>query len=130
VLPHARAVAEGAVEEERRLAYVGITRARDRLVLSYCQERPRGGGRAACHPSRFIFELAGKQPPAGWKACDANAAVGEDDDVVVPKGGVRTKTSGKKPVKRVAKTSSKAGAKAGAAKKTSTRKRATKRSAP
>jgi DNA helicase-2/ATP-dependent DNA helicase PcrA len=130
VLPHARAVAEGAVEEERRLAYVGITRARDRLVLSYCQERPRGGGRATCHPSRFLFELAGKQPPAGWKACDASAAVGEDDDVVVPSGGVRTKTSGKKPVKRVAKTGSKSSSKAGAAKKTSTRKRATKRSAP
>jgi DNA helicase-2/ATP-dependent DNA helicase PcrA len=112
VLPHARAVAEGTVEEERRLAYVGITRARDRLVISYCLERPRGGGRATCHPSRFLFELSGKPPPAGWKACDSTAAVGDGDDAAP--GGARatsSKRSAKKTAKRTAKKTAKKTAK-------------------
>ncbi|MEO0649617.1 MAG: UvrD-helicase domain-containing protein [Planctomycetota bacterium] len=70
ILPHARAVAEGAVEEERRLCYVGITRARERLVLSYCLRRPRGGGLTDTFPSRFLYEVKGEAPPDKWRACD------------------------------------------------------------
>jgi DNA helicase-2/ATP-dependent DNA helicase PcrA len=68
ILPHARSVAEeGGVEEERRLFYVGVTRARERLTLSACSTRPRGGARAEVCLSRFIYELKGESPPASWR---------------------------------------------------------------
>ena len=66
VLPHQRAAAEDGVEEERRLAYVGITRAQRALTLSWCAERARGGQKIARHPSRFLLEVQGKAPPEGW----------------------------------------------------------------
>ncbi len=62
LLPHHRAVAaEGtAIEEERRLCYVGITRAQDRLTLSLALTRMKWGKARPTHPSRFLFELSGK----------------------------------------------------------------------
>jgi DNA helicase-2/ATP-dependent DNA helicase PcrA len=66
LLPHARAVAEGAIEEERRLAYVGLTRAMSTLTLTFAAERARYGHRAAAAPSRFFFEAQGEAPPEGW----------------------------------------------------------------
>ena len=65
-LPHARAVREGGVEEERRLAYVGVTRAREALTLSYTAERAKYGQRVKSHPSRFLFEIKGTAPPEDW----------------------------------------------------------------
>ena len=56
-LPHSRSVAEGTVDEERRLLYVGITRAQDELTLTYCSQRVRYGQTMACEPSSFIAEL-------------------------------------------------------------------------
>ena len=50
-------VAEEAVEEERRLFYVGITRARERLLLTHASVRARFGGARPSHPSRFISEI-------------------------------------------------------------------------
>jgi len=58
ILPHREAIEAGDVEEERRLMYVGVTRARQSLHLSWCQTRKRAGERATCQPSRFIGELA------------------------------------------------------------------------
>ena len=58
ILPHREAVEAGNVEEERRLMYVGITRAQQSLQLSYCRSRKRAGERADVAPSRFIGELA------------------------------------------------------------------------
>ncbi len=58
LLPHREAVANGNVEEERRLMYVGITRAQRSLHLSYCRKRARAGGQVECQPSRFLGELA------------------------------------------------------------------------
>ena len=59
--PHARALREGEsgdeLEEERRLAYVGITRARRRLVLSYADVRMVNGQRKTRLPSRFLTEI-------------------------------------------------------------------------
>ena len=57
LLPHRTSIEEDNIEEERRLAYVGITRARRQLVLSFCQQRRRYGDRVACTPSRFLDEL-------------------------------------------------------------------------
>ncbi|MDP6524508.1 MAG: UvrD-helicase domain-containing protein [Kiritimatiellia bacterium] len=63
LLPHARSIEDGDIEEERRLAYVGITRAQKGLTLSYTRSRARYGQRAATIPSRFLYELKGKQVP-------------------------------------------------------------------
>ena len=57
ILPHSRSVDEGSHDEERRLLYVGITRAMERLTLSYCSSRVRWGDRFPCQPSSFIEEL-------------------------------------------------------------------------
>lgn len=57
ILPH-RECQEGArLEEERRLMYVGITRARRGLTISWCARRKRGGEVVACDPSRFLDEI-------------------------------------------------------------------------
>ncbi|GAB6067710.1 DNA helicase Rep [Methylothermus subterraneus] len=57
VLPHQTSFEEDKIEEERRLAYVGITRAQKTLTLSYCCGRKRYGEVIACQPSRFLAEL-------------------------------------------------------------------------
>ena len=56
-----------SLEEERRLFYVGITRAQDRLFLSYTRERRRYGGLVACKPSRFLNEIPMDLVDAGYK---------------------------------------------------------------
>ncbi len=58
LLPHRESVANGNVDEERRLMYVGITRAQRSLHLSYCRRRRRAGEPVECQPSRFLGELA------------------------------------------------------------------------
>ncbi len=57
ILPHREAAEEGRLEEERRLMYVGITRARKSLTLTYCERRKRAGEWMGCEPSRFIGEM-------------------------------------------------------------------------
>ncbi|MDD2723368.1 MAG: DNA helicase Rep [Methylovulum sp.] len=57
ILPHQNSVESGAIEEERRLAYVGITRAQRTLTFSYCTHRKRYGEISECEPSRFLNEL-------------------------------------------------------------------------
>jgi DNA helicase II / ATP-dependent DNA helicase PcrA len=58
VFPHGRALDdEEGVEEERRLAYVGLTRAKVRLFLSYAAERRLGGYAGQREPSRFLLEM-------------------------------------------------------------------------
>jgi DNA helicase-2/ATP-dependent DNA helicase PcrA len=79
LLPHARAVAEAGIEEERRLAYVGITRAMTTLTLSFARERAKYGKRAISVPSRFLFEAQGEAMPAGWVGVEAEAQAGHDD---------------------------------------------------
>ncbi len=49
---------EKQIEEERRLMYVGITRAERSLQISYCNRRKRGKDWMACEPSRFLEEIA------------------------------------------------------------------------
>lgn len=60
LIPHGRAVDEGgdkAVEEERRLFYVAITRARDKLLISSCRERRHLQSTVESKPSRFLDEI-------------------------------------------------------------------------
>ncbi|KIA81397.1 UvrD-helicase domain-containing protein [Chromobacterium phragmitis] len=59
ILPHSESVENGMVEEERRLMYVGITRAQRSLTLSYCVKRRRAGEWQFIEPSRFISEIDG-----------------------------------------------------------------------
>ncbi len=56
-LPHTRSIAEGTKDEERRLLYVGITRAQDQLTLTYCATRMKYGQETGCQPSSFLGEL-------------------------------------------------------------------------
>ncbi len=58
ILPHDRSKTEGSLDEERRLLYVGITRARRTLTLTYCRDRMKYGSVSSCTPSSFIKELA------------------------------------------------------------------------
>ncbi|ALM54341.1 DNA helicase Rep [Halomonas huangheensis] len=57
LLPHRNAIEAGTVEEERRLAYVGITRARQTLTMTLARQRKAFGELMDCTPSRFLDEL-------------------------------------------------------------------------
>ena len=62
LLPHHRALGEDlhGIDEERRLCYVGVTRARKRLCLSLALTRSKWGKKKRCRPSRFLYELTGQ----------------------------------------------------------------------
>ncbi len=57
LLPHQASIETDNIEEERRLTYVGITRAQKSCTLSYCTHRKRYGEVSECEPSRFLNEL-------------------------------------------------------------------------
>ena len=77
IFPHMRSIEEQGVEEERRLAYVGMTRAEERLVLTHATSRSLWGSRAFNLPSRFLDELPGegvvveRLRPASWSGYGA-----------------------------------------------------------
>ena len=99
LLPHARAVAEDTIDEERRLAYVGITRAREELTMSRTESRARYGRRTTSMASRFLFEFAGTAPPDDW------VPAGEDRPVVgkpAAKGKGKGKVAARRTVRRKA----------------------------
>ena len=66
ILPHKRSLEsnDAAVDEERRLCYVGVTRAQDRLTLSLALNRMKWGKKRETMPSRFLFEMTGKSEEA------------------------------------------------------------------
>ncbi|MDH5592234.1 MAG: ATP-binding domain-containing protein, partial [Gammaproteobacteria bacterium] len=57
ILPHRTSIEEDSIEEERRLAYVGITRAQRSLVFTMANSRKRYGEKVDCEESRFLREL-------------------------------------------------------------------------
>ncbi len=57
ILPHRSSIEADTVEEERRLAYVGITRARQNLAITFAAKRKQYGEIVECTPSRFLDEL-------------------------------------------------------------------------
>jgi superfamily I DNA/RNA helicase len=71
VFPHARAIDEGGLEEERRLAYVGITRAQRDLYVTYARTRAVFGARHYGAASRFVGEI-----PAGLTDRPAGSSPG------------------------------------------------------
>jgi DNA helicase-2/ATP-dependent DNA helicase PcrA len=84
LLPHAKAAAEGSVDEERRLAYVGITRAMTSLTMTWAFERAKYGRSSRSVPSRFLFEAEADPVPTGWVGVEAMVA--KDDDEPAPAG--------------------------------------------
>jgi DNA helicase II / ATP-dependent DNA helicase PcrA len=71
IFPHARSIEDNEIEEERRLAYVGMTRAMERLVLTHATARSLYGRREYNLPSRFLDELPPsvereRLRPASW----------------------------------------------------------------
>jgi DNA helicase-2/ATP-dependent DNA helicase PcrA len=70
ILPHKRSVGaenDAAIDEERRLCYVGVTRAREQLTLSFALTRRKWGKPQKTIPSRFLYEMTGQAenfPPA------------------------------------------------------------------
>ena len=62
LIPHYRHAESDDVEEERRLFYVGLTRARTQLLLTVCQERMLWGRPWAFGPSRFLAEAQLARP--------------------------------------------------------------------
>lgn len=77
VIPHLKTIQEGSSrEEERRLFYVGMTRAKDRLNLSYCRTRKKFGETKDQDPSEFMEEIPQEyvdRPMPGEKAKDSKA---------------------------------------------------------
>jgi DNA helicase-2/ATP-dependent DNA helicase PcrA len=57
IFPHSRSIEENSLEEERRLCYVGLTRAKERLTLTHTMRRSLYGRSDANLPSRFLDEL-------------------------------------------------------------------------
>ena len=57
ILPHEKSMIETGFEEERRLFYVGITRAQKHLTLSMARSRMRMGKPQPTNPSRFLYEI-------------------------------------------------------------------------
>ena len=77
IFPHARSIEEQGIEEERRLAYVGMTRAMERLTLTHATTRALWGRREYNLPSRFLDELPDEHAererlrPASWSGYGA-----------------------------------------------------------
>jgi DNA helicase-2/ATP-dependent DNA helicase PcrA len=73
IFPHSRSIEEQGIEEERRLAYVGMTRAMEKLTMMHASSRMLYGGRSNNLPSRFLDELPDRHVerdrlrPASWR---------------------------------------------------------------
>ncbi|MDQ7074156.1 MAG: DNA helicase Rep [Gammaproteobacteria bacterium] len=70
LMPHRTSIEEDNLEEERRLAYVAITRAQQNLTFSYAKRRRRYGEESRCEPSRFLFELPEEE--LNWEGKEEN----------------------------------------------------------
>ncbi len=90
ILPHRRSALEDGVEEERRLMYVAVTRAKSHLTMTFCQRRAMRGIYKTRHPSRFLLELKEKPPPAGWVACELEGLPAEPPAPVAPQSPMPT----------------------------------------
>jgi DNA helicase-2/ATP-dependent DNA helicase PcrA len=111
IFPHSRSIEEQGIEEERRLCYVGMTRAQERLTLLHASSRMLYGGRNHNLPSRFLDELPDghvereRLRPASWSGYGAprQSQVAPRDDVPALSTGdsVRHSTLGEGVVTRI-----------------------------
>ena len=84
IFPHSRSIEEQGIEEERRLAYVGMTRAREQLTLTHAASRSLWGSRGYNLPSRFLDELPSsiereRLRPASWSSYGAQGVAPRED---------------------------------------------------
>lgn len=120
ILPHRRVIAEGnGVAEERRLCYVGVTRAMDTLTLSACKARSKWGKSKPSVPSRFLMEMRGENDNAAKAAAAGAAAVAEQLQVVSKMKEARE--AAKKPATKRAKSTPATSARASASTRTAAR---------
>src|SRR6187397_1633422 len=101
IFPHSRSLEEAMLEEERRLAYVGMTRARERLTLTHASHRSLWGNRNYNLPSRFLDELPEENVerdrlrPTSWTGYGAQTVAPRADIPDLSTGnGVRHATLG------------------------------------
>ncbi len=79
--PSQRSGTEEEIEEERRLFYVALTRAKESATLSFCESRFDRGSMQFCHPSRFLREINKKYL--------TGSPIDEDDDRFTPRFGMQ-----------------------------------------
>jgi DNA helicase-2/ATP-dependent DNA helicase PcrA len=108
VFPHSRSLEEQGLEEERRLAYVGLTRAKERLTLTHAASRSLWGSRGYNLPSRFLDELPQDEiererlRPASWSGYGApTVSVRRDQPDLSTGDSVRHSTLGEGVVTRI-----------------------------
>jgi DNA helicase-2/ATP-dependent DNA helicase PcrA len=109
IFPHSRSIEENSIEEERRLAYVGMTRAKEQLTLLHASSRSLWGNRGYNMPSRFLDELPGSYVereqlrPTSWSAYGAPSEIAPRPDVPTLSTGdsVRHGTLGEGVVTRI-----------------------------
>jgi DNA helicase-2/ATP-dependent DNA helicase PcrA len=107
IFPHSRSLEEQQLEEERRLCYVGMTRAQERLTLTHASGRSLYGSRNYNLPSRFLDELPGEVErerlrPASWASYGARTIAPRSDLPEVATGdAVRHGTLGEGIVTRI-----------------------------
>ena len=103
IFPHSGSIRDAAgLEEERRLCYVGMTRARERLILSCARERRRYGSHSFATPSRFLSEIPSSLTMGATFACsppgtereralDYSVGQAEGEDAVRGERGARVR---------------------------------------
>ena len=64
---------DAATEGSPSQALASGTRAQRQLTLSFCKSRARHGTRVACMPSRFLYEMTGREVPKEWRAAMPSA---------------------------------------------------------
>jgi len=111
IFPHSRSIEEQGIEEERRLCYVGMTRAMERLTLMHASSRMLYGGRSYNLASRFLDELPAahverdRLQPSSWSGYGSpqQSQVAPRDDVPALATGdsVRHSTLGEGVVTRI-----------------------------
>jgi len=87
LLPHRVSIEEDNIAEERRLAYVGITRARQTLSLTMALKRRQFGETLDCEPSRFLDELPGED--LQWQGGDASTEADNQDRAAETLAGLK-----------------------------------------
>jgi DNA helicase-2/ATP-dependent DNA helicase PcrA len=110
VFPHSRSIEEQGLEEERRLFYVGVTRAQERLTLTHATSRTLWGARGYNLPSRFLDELGSgaereRLRPTSWSEYGQRAAAVQartEVPTLSTGDGVRHATLGEGVVIRIA----------------------------